>query len=152
QHLRQILLTPPAGPRVAAGVHVDAKGDWLIMIVDPDGEPVGTEIKLEASTLPLPELAQKLNEAMQNSGVSALAVGNGKSARPALTKLREVLALLGVDAVVFVLNEAGLSSHANSEAGRAELPAFSVPAREAIGLARRYQDPLLEFLKIDPRH
>jgi uncharacterized protein len=152
QHLRQILLTPPAGARPAAGVHIDAKGDWLIHVVGPDGEPQGTEIALPASTLPLPELAQKLNESMRGTGVNALAVGHGKAARPGLQKLRETLHLLQVEAVVFLVNEAGLSSYANSELGRAELGTFSVPAREAISLARRYQDPLLEFLKVDPRH
>src|SRR6185295_11544804 len=39
-----------------------------------------------------------------------------------------------------------------SEVARGELGAFTVPAREAISLARRYQDPLLEFLKVEPRH
>ncbi len=152
QHLRQILLTPPAGPRPAAGVHIDAKGDWLILVVGANGEPQGSEIALQASTLPLPELAQKLNESMRGTGVSALVVGHGKAARPGLQKLRETLHFLQVEAVVFLVNEAGLSSYANSELGRAELGTFSVPAREAISLARRYQDPLLEFLKVDPRH
>src|SRR5262249_15179291 len=50
------------------------------------------------------------------------------------------------------VNEAGLASYANSELARAELGTFSVPAREAISLARRYQDPLQEFLKVEPRH
>ena len=152
QHLRQILLTAPAGPRTAAGVHIDAKGDWSIMVVAPDGSPQGSEIALEASTLPLPELAQKLNDAMRGTGVNALCVGHGKAARPGLAKLRETLHHLQVEAVVFLVNEAGLSSYANSELARAELSTFSVPAREAISLARRYQDPLQEFLKVDPRH
>ena len=152
QHLRQILLTSPAGPRPVAGVHVDARGDWLIVVVGADGQPQGTEIKLEASTLALPELAQKLNESMRGSGVSALAVANGKASRPGLQKLREALGLLEVEAVVVPVNEAGLSGYANSELARTELGTFSVPAREAISLARRYQDPLLEFLKVEPRH
>ena len=152
QHLRQILLSPPAGPRPAAGVHVDAKGDWVIVVVGAEGEPQGAEIKLEASTLPPPELAQKLDESMRGSGVNALAVGHGKGSRPGLQKLRAALALLQVEAVAVPVNEAGLSSYANSELGRAELSAFSVPAREAISLARRYQDPLQEFLKVEPRH
>jgi uncharacterized protein len=36
--------------------------------------------------------------------------------------------------------------------GRLELPEHSVPQRMAISLARRLQDPLVEFLKVDPRH
>jgi protein Tex len=152
QHLRQILLSPPAGPRPVAGVHIDAKGDWLIHVVDADGAPIGAELALAASSLPLPELAQMLNDAMRGTGVSALAVAHGKAARPGLQKLRETLHLLQVEAAVFLVNEAGLSSYANSELARSELGAFSVPAREAVSLARRFQDPLLEFLKVEPRH
>jgi uncharacterized protein len=151
QQLRQILLTPPAGPRPCAGVHIDAKGDWLIAVIGPDGSPQGAEIRLEASTLALPELAQKLNEAMRGTGVSSLAVAASKATRAGMQKLRATLELLEVEAAVVPVNDAGLASHANSEAGRAELGAHPVPMREAIGLARRHQDPLLEFLKLEPR-
>jgi len=152
QNLRQVLMTPAAGGRPAAGMHVDAKGDWVIVVVGPDGEPQGQEIRLEASTLSTPDLAQKLGEALGGSGVHAVAVGNDKDSRPAMQKLREAIRLLDGDAVVFLVNEAGLSSYANSELARSELAAWSVPAREAISLARRHQDPLQEFLKVEARH
>ena len=152
QHLRQILLSPPAGPRAAAGVHVDAKGDWVLVQVDPDGVPVGAEAKLEASTLALPELAAKLAETMKGSQAQALAVSSAKGARPGLQKLREVVRLLGVDAAVVPVSDAGLSGYANSELARNELAACSIPAREAVSLARRFQDPLQEFLKVEARH
>jgi uncharacterized protein len=152
QHLRQILLSPPAGPRAAAGVHVDAKGDWVLVQVDPDGVPVGAEAKLEASTLALPELAAKLAETMKGSQACALAVSSAKGARPGLQKLREVVRLLGVDAAVVPVSDAGLSGYANSELARNELAACSIPAREAVSLARRFQDPLQEFLKVEARH
>jgi uncharacterized protein len=53
---------------------------------------------------------------------------------------------------VFLVNEAGLSSYANSELARAELADRSISARMAISLARRLQDPMAEILKVDPRH
>lgn len=152
QHLRQILLSPPAGARAAAGVHIDAKGDWVLVQVDGDGTPLGAEAKLEASSLALPELAAKLAETMKGSQAQALAVSSAKGARPGLQKLREVVRLLGVDAAVVPVNDAGLSGYANSELARNELATFSIPAREAVSLARRFQDPLPEFLKIEARH
>jgi len=152
QHLRQVLLTAAAGPRPAAGMHVDAKGDWVIVVVGPEGEPQGEEIRVEASTLEAADLAKRLGEALGNSGVHSMAIGHGKASRPALQRLRKAIQDLGGDACVFLVSEAGVSSYANSEIARAELPTWSVPAREAISLARRYQDPLQEFLKVDPRH
>ncbi len=152
QHLRQILLTPPAGPRPAAGVHVDARGDWTIVVVGAEGAPQGAEIKIEASTLSPTDLGQRLADALGNSGVWALVLGHGKSSRAALQKLREALHLRGADVSAFLVNEAGLSGYANSELARSELAEYSVPAREAVSLARRYQDPLQELLKVEPRH
>jgi len=152
QNLRQMLLSPCAGPRPVAGVHADAKGDWVIVVVGPDGQPRGEERKIEASTLDLNALAQALSEALRDTDVAALAVAHGKESRSALQKLHEVIHLLQADACAFPVNETGLSSQANSEQARTELPTYSVPAREAIGLARRFQDPMSEFLKVDPRH
>jgi len=152
QHLRQILLSPPGGMRAVAGVHIDARGDWVLVQVGDDGAPLGAETKLEASTAPLPDLATKLGETMKGSQAVALVVSSAKGARPGLQKLREVVRLLGVDAPVFPVNDAGVSGYANSELARTELTDFSVPAREAISLARRWQDPLAEFLKIEARH
>ncbi len=152
QHLRQILLAPAAGPRPVAGIHVDPKGDWLIVVVDRDGKPLGSEIKVEVGAKEAPEIAPSLGAALLSSGVRDLAVGHGKASRDAVLKLRETLGGLGSDACVFVVHEGGLSSYANSELARAELPNWSVPAREAISLARRHQDPLQELLKTDVRH
>ena len=56
------------------------------------------------------------------------------------------------DPFVYLTSEAGLSSYANSELGRTELPDRSIAGRMAISLARRLQDPMAEFLKVDPRH
>jgi uncharacterized protein len=131
---------------------VDARGDLVIAGVGADGEPVGSEIKLEASTASPAELAQRLSDSLGSSGVQALAIGHGKASRPAMLRLREALASLNAEAGVLLVNEAGLSSYANSELARAELASYSVPGREAISLGRRYQDPLLELLKVEPRH
>lgn len=151
QHLRQILFTPPGGFRPVVGVHVDAKGDWLMVVVDAEGQP-HAEHRIEASSLAPADLPQRLGDALRESGTSILAIGHGKASRPALQRLREAIALLGAEARVMLVNEAGLSNYANSELARQELPEHSVPSREAVSLARRFQDPLQEFLKVDPRH
>jgi len=40
QHLRQILLSPPLGPQPVVAVDVNARGDWVVCILGPDGEPI----------------------------------------------------------------------------------------------------------------
>ena len=152
QHLRQVLLAPPGGPRSVAGVHVDAKGDWCMVILDGRGNPVREEIKIEASSLSPGDLAKRLGEELRASGTRALAMGHGKNSRDGVHKLREAIGLLSADACVFLVNDAGVASYANSELARHELSQLSVPAREAVSVGRRFQDPLNELLKVEPRH
>ena len=152
QHLRQILLAPSAGRRPVAGLHVDARGDWTIVILDDKGNPTSGEMKIEAGTKEPGPLADDLGNALRDCGARAVAVGNGKGSRAAVRKLRDAIHLLQADAHVFLVNEAGVSTYVNSEGARRELPEQSVPARHAIAIGRRHQDPLTELLKVDPRH
>jgi len=97
-------------------------------------------------------LGAELARVLARTPVHVIAVGHGKGARATVAKVRAAAAAAGLDLAVTVVNEAGLSSYANSELARKELADFPVPARMAISLARRYQDPLLEMIKVDPRH
>lgn len=152
QHLRQVLLAPALGPKPVAGVHIDAKGDWLLVCLDRDGNPSGEEIRVEAGALEPKQLAEPLAEALRPSGVRALAVAHGKSVRAGVQKLRETIHLLQAEVFVYLVNESGLSNYSNSELARQELPDMGVPARQAVSLGRRLQDPMAELLKVDVRH
>ena len=152
QHLRQVLLAPALGPKPVAGVHIDAKGDWLLICLDRDGNPTGEEVRIEAGALEPKQLAEPLAEALRPSGVRALAVAHGKSVRAGLQKLRETIHLLQAEVFVYLVNESGISNYSNSELARQELPDLGVPSRQAVSLGRRLQDPLAELLKVDVRH
>ncbi len=152
QHLRQILLTP-IGPRApVAGVDVSAKGDWTIVIVDANGVVVGEEAKVAPADKTPEQLGAELAAILQAHGCRHLSLGNGKGPRAAATKLRAALRTIGERTWTLYVNEAGLSSYANSELARQELAQLAVPARMAVSLARRLQDPMAEILKVDPRH
>jgi uncharacterized protein len=152
QHLRQVLLAPVGGRRPVAGLDVNAKGDWTLVVLDESGTPVSGEIKIAAAEKTDVQVAEELGAELRQHPARAIAVGHGKSSRPAVARLREAIRLLNADAVVFVVNDAGLSSYANSELARQELPELTVPARMAVDLGRRFQDPLPELLKVDARH
>jgi uncharacterized protein len=152
QHLRQVLLSPVGGHRPVAGISTNAKQDWILALVDADGNPTTGEIKIEAREKNEVQLAEELGNALRDTGVRALAVASGKGSLAQIARLRQCVTLLGADAHVFVVNEAGLGNYANSEHARKELPDHTVPARSAISIARRFQDLLLELLKVDPRH
>jgi len=153
QHLRQLLLTPTLGRRMSvAGIDVNAKGDWAIVVVDEDGAVISPEIKIEVGEKDAATLGAELVASLGEWSPGALALSNAKPARAAAGKLRAALAAGGVDVFPFVVTEAGLSSYANSEMARKELSELGVPARMAVSLARRLIDPMNELLKVDPRH
>jgi transcriptional accessory protein Tex/SPT6 len=100
----------------------------------------------------LEELGHELGALLVPHRAWYIAVGHGKAPRAAATKIRAALKAANVDAGVMLVNESGLSSYANSELARRELPDRQAPGRMAISLGRRLQDPLEEILKVDPRH
>lgn len=156
QHLRQVLLAPPLWNQPVLGLDVNAKGDWTAVVIDADGNVIGLETKIEMKTEAgdkTPEqLGLELGPLLANAHVRHIAVGHGKGPRAAALKIRAALRAARIDGWVMLVNEAGLSSYANSEFARNELSDRSVPVRMAISLGRRLQDPLSELLKVDPRH
>ncbi|MFT5285410.1 MAG: hypothetical protein ACI8TQ_001574 [Planctomycetota bacterium] len=152
QNFRQMLLAPP-GVRVAvAGLEVNAKGDWTLAVIDVDGNPTGKSGKIETAGKNLGNLGKELADLLADTEVRVIAMGHGKAARTAISQVRAAVTLAKLDMAVCIASEVGLSSYANSDVARKELADVSVPLRTAIGLARRYRDPLTEFLKVDPRH
>jgi uncharacterized protein len=151
-HLRQILMTPCLGPRAAAGLDVDARGNWTVSAVDFRGDTIGTGVQIEVADKNAFDLAEALGAYLGDTEVQWIAVGSGKAGRKALAQLRPALAEMGGEGFATVVNDAGLSAYANGELGRTELPEHSVQQRMAVSLARRLQDPMLELLKVDTKH
>lgn len=152
KYLRRQLLGLPGGNRATLGVNVNARGAWVIVRVDESGAVAGPETVIETKDRPIADVAKELEPLLEDGRYRSVAVGAGRASRAAVTGLREALALIGSDAFVFVINEAGLSAWANSASARAELGDLTVPGRQATGLARRFQDPMVELLKAEPRH
>lgn len=151
QHLRQLLLTPPLGRKRAAGVDINAKGDWTIAFLDEDGGCLAAD-RIETGDKDPAALGAELSTLLDQHGPMLMCAGHGKGPRSGVARMREALRAAGRQETVTVANEAGLSSYANSELARTELPETTVPQRMAISLGRRLQDPMAEILKVDPRH
>ena len=149
QHLRQILLTPANGPHPIAGVDVNPKGEWTVAALDSDGAVVRVT-RIEPGEKEPAVLSEELREALAGLDIRALAIGHGKGPRAQAARLRACASSLDVS--VAIVNESGLSTYASSDLARRELPDHAVPARMAISLGRRLQDPMAEVLKVDPRH
>ena len=80
-----------------------------------------------------------------------VAIGNGTASRETEQFVADILKELQEDIYYIIVNEAGASVYSASDIAREEFPDFQVEERSAVSIARRLQDPLAEFVKIDPK-
>ena len=150
--VERTVVTPAPAPAAAAAEPVPtpaAEG-----AVEPAAAPA--PVAAAPQTISRPKTAEQLGAelaaVLAPHGIRFVAVANSKPGRSAAPKLRAALKAAAIPVWVIEVNEAGLSTYAGSEWGRKEFPDSTVPARMATSLARRLQDPMSEFLKVDPRH
>ena len=92
-----------------------------------------------------------LNALIDSGQVSAIVIGNGTAGRETETFIRQVLKEKGTSLPVVMVSEAGASVYSASPVAREEFPDLDVTVRGAISIARRFQDPLAELVKIDAK-
>ena len=158
ENLQDLLLAPPAGPRVTMGIDPGFRTGCKVAVVD------GTGKFLESCTIfPTPPRSdvtgatKTLREVIVRRGVQLIAVGNGTASRETDAFLRGLLrdARLtddqGLPLAKVLVSESGASIYSASELAAREYPTLDVTVRGAISIAHRLQDPLPELVKIDPK-
>ena len=152
QNLRQLLLQSPGGGRVVLGLDPAFRTGTKWAVIDGTGRllahgvihPIPPKAKED-------EAKQTLRKLVEDHGVEIVAVGNGTASREVHQFVRNWLKEAGLSVQHLVVNESGASVYSASELARKEFPDLDLTRRSAISIARRYQDPLAEFVKIDPK-
>ncbi|PSL42468.1 uncharacterized protein B0H94_11572 [Salsuginibacillus halophilus] len=152
ENLRHLLLQPPMKGKVVLGVDPAYRTGCKLSVIDATGKV------LEVATIyPTPpykqiEKSKKLVTRLINTyGVEVIAVGNGTASRETEAFIAELVGELDKDIAYLIVNEAGASVYSASEVGRREFPDLQTEERSAASIARRFQDPLAELVKIDPK-
>jgi uncharacterized protein len=152
-NLDHLLLAPPAGQLCTLGVDPGIRTGCKLAIINRLGQfmetatmyPLEPKRDLEGSRAILENLATKFP-------IEAIAIGNGTGGRETEAFLREWLRDSGRDGVLCVaVSEAGASVYSASDVAREEFPEQDVTVRGAISIARRFQDPLAELVKVEPK-
>jgi uncharacterized protein len=152
-NLHDLLLAAPAGQRVTMGLDPGLRTGVKVAIVDRTGK------LLETATV-YPHVPRNdwngtlkaLAMLAKKHAVDLISIGNGTASRETdklageLMKQHPELKLTKV-----VVSEAGASVYSASELAANEFPALDVTLRGAVSIARRWQDPLAELVKIDPK-
>ncbi len=150
---RNALMTTPAGPIPVIGVTV-AKSGCHLAAVGSDG------VFIENAILPSfgnPEEAQAAEDALRafmlKHSIHVLVMGNGAGAREAAKFINGILAKLRKDgAYLSIESSVAASAYATSSAAAEAMPGIEAEVREAVFMARRFQNPLAVLSKIEPRH
>jgi len=148
-NLEHLLLSPPAGNMRVMGVDPGFRTGCKLVALSETGR------LLEHGTIYPTKPKEQMEEAKKVVldmitlwKVEAVAIGNGTASRETEAFFRQCVPK-GIPVVV--VNEAGASVYSASAEGREEFPDHDVTVRGSVSIGRRFQDPLSELVKIDPK-
>ncbi len=152
-NLKNLLLQPYLGPKTVLGVDPGIRTGCKVVVVKDSGELIlDTVIYLSSGETKLKQSAQIIEAIIEQFKVQYIAVGNGTFGRETLQFLKENISAVSKKKVhATMINEAGASIYSTSEVARKEFPDKDPTVRGAVSIARRFQDPLAELVKIDPK-
>jgi uncharacterized protein len=152
-NLDHLLLSPPAGQRCTLGVDPGIRTGCKLAVLNRLGAFVHTDViyPLEPKR-DLEGSAALLEQIFTKFPIEAVAIGNGTGGREVEAFIRGWLKETGRKEVICIaVSESGASVYSASEIAREEFPDQDVTVRGAISIARRFQDPLAELVKVDPK-
>lgn len=152
ENLRNLLLQPPGGAMVVLGLDPGFRTGSKWVVLDNTGRllengtiyPLPPQSKAQAS-------AETISALCRKHAVELIAIGNGTASRELLAFARQTVKENELSAVPLMVSESGASIYSASDLAREEFPELDLTVRGAISIGRRFQDPLAELVKIDPK-
>ncbi len=152
-NLKNLLLQPYLGSKSVIGVDPGIRTGCKIVIVDNTGKLLADcVIYPHEPRMQVKESAAILQAIIEQFNVHHIAIGSGTYGRETLKFIQEnVPHVKAGKANATLISEAGASVYSASDLARAEFPDKDPTVRGAVSIARRFQDPLAELVKIDPK-
>ena len=156
KNAKQLLLGAPLKGLTVLGFDPAYRTGCKLAIIDETGKVLGTGVvyptepqnDVEGSRKTIIDMFRKYN-------INMVAIGNGTASRESeqfiSDTIKEYKANTGTDVYYTIVSEAGASVYSASKLATEEYPDLNVSLRGAISIARRLQDPLAEYVKIDPK-
>ena len=151
EHVRHLLLEAPFGPRPVLGIDPGARTGGQLAAVDAAGACVASGVVPLQTDEQKAAARETIVAFVREHAVAAVAVGDGAAGRETEIFVRSALRESGLEAPVVLVSDTGAGPWGSSDAFKAEFPDLDPPARTALFLARRLQDPLRELVRIEPR-
>ncbi len=152
-NLKNLMLQPYLGSKAVLGIDPGIRTGCKVVVIDKNGSFVGDHVIFpfapKFDTLNSKMILEKLIEMFS---IEYIAIGNGTNGRETLEFVQDnIKPVMDGKIKATMINEDGASIYSASDIAREEFPDKDVTVRGAISIARRFQDPLAEFVKIDPK-
>lgn len=151
-NLQDLLMTAPAGAHRVLGVDPGFRNGVKLAVIDEQGRLLDQGvIYLHGSQNRMQEANEVLSRIIIQHKIGWVAIGNGTASRETEKQIKALISDQSLDCRAIVVSEAGASVYSASPIAIQEFPDVDVTIRGAISIARRFQDPLAELVKIDPQ-
>ena len=152
KNAKQLLLGAPIKGITVMGFDPAYRTGCKIAIIDETGKVL--DIATVYPTEPQNDVKgaeKELVRLINKDHVDMIAIGNGTASRESEMFVSEMIKKCDHEVLYTIVSEAGASVYSASKLATEEYPDINVSIRGAISIARRLQDPLAEFVKIDPK-
>ena len=152
KNAKQLLLGAPLKGITVMGFDPAYRTGCKIAIIDETGKVLDYTTVYPTEPQNDVEGAEKeLVKLINKNKVDMIAIGNGTASRESEMFVSEMIKKCDHKVLYTIVSEAGASVYSASKLATEEYPDINVSIRGAISIARRLQDPLAEFVKIDPK-
>ena len=152
KNAKQLLLGAPIKGITVMGFDPAYRTGCKIAIIDETGKVMDITTVYPTEPQNDVEGAEKeLVRLINKDHVDMIAIGNGTASRESEIFVSEMIKKCDHKVLYTIVSEAGASVYSASKLATEEYPDINVSIRGAISIARRLQDPLAEFVKIDPK-
>ncbi|MDR1721707.1 MAG: helix-hairpin-helix domain-containing protein, partial [Methanobrevibacter sp.] len=147
KNLEALLMKKPLIGKVILGWNYSTYSSSKIAILDKNGDIITTETLYFDESYEL--LKDKVGDLINKHHIDAIALGSGSDSKIFEEIISEIIE--GTNVKYAVVNQAGASVYYSSFLGEMEYTDYSKGEKIAISIARRLQNPFVEFVKVDPK-
>ena len=152
KNLRELLMAPPAGPKVTMGIDPGFRTGCKVAVVDATGKfLINATIYPTAPHEDIAGASKIVRGLIDKFGIEMIAIGNGTASRETDQFISDLIRDHKLKVTKVIVSESGASIYSASEIAAKEYPDLDVTVRGAISIAHRLQDPLAELVKADPK-